>query len=201
MIQKRQRIFIICLLIVASCGALFAVFMDYHEPKVDAMKWYFDDPAFDILPAYDCSAIIFSITYGSLILFALTHFKKHFVLSKLAIAYAIMLIFRVITMTALPLKEPESIIFLDDVFLNTFIYQGELNADLFFSGHTGLLFILYFLSEKKWYFLVLGVTLGILLMIQRVHYSIDVLAAIPFAWLTVYLTNQIFKRIVRPQNA
>jgi hypothetical protein len=27
-------------------------------------------------------------------------------------------------------------------------------------------------------------------MVQRVHYSIDVIAAIPFAWLSAYLTNR-----------
>jgi membrane-associated phospholipid phosphatase len=64
-------------------------------------------------------------------------------------------------------------------------------ADLFFSGHTALVFAIYLLSGKKWPFLLLSIVIGTLLVMQRVHYSIDVIAAFPFAWCAVSLSRWI----------
>lgn len=72
--------------------------------------------------------------------------------------------------------------------MNNLIYPSNIDADLFFSGHAGMVFILYFLT-KKWWYALLGILLGILLMIQRVHYSIDIIAAIPIALITVRLVD------------
>ena len=99
-------------------------------------------------------------------------------------SYALLLLFRIVTLSILPLKEPEMLVYLEDPFLNNLIYPGNIDADLFFSGHTGLVFILFFLTRKI-IFIALGVILGFLLMIQRVHYSIDIIAAVPFAYVIV----------------
>lgn len=94
-------------------------------------------------------------------------------------------------MTLLPLAEPENLVFLEDPFLNELIYSGEITTDLFFSGHVGLVFLAAFLSEKRWYYMVLGSMLAVLLLVQHIHYSIDVLAAVPIA----YLISIFVKRI------
>ena len=107
-----------------------------------------------------------------------------------------MLLLRILTLSLLPLKESGDIIYLQDPFLNNLIYPGEIDSDLFFSGHTGLILIFFFLS-KKWIFAILAGTIGLLLMIQRVHYSIDIIAALPFSYLIVKLVTFLTSKLIR----
>lgn len=71
------------------------------------------------------------------------------------------------------------------------LYTGlGLEAGFFFSGHTGLTFLmaLIFWDERFWryVYLVLAIAFGIAVLLAHVHYSIDVLAA-------PYITYSIFK--------
>lgn len=195
MIQR--KLLIISLLFLLVCAALFSLFLPIHEARVDKLLWYFDDPAFWVLPAKDVSIPIFTITYGTIVAYAILNWKKKYFVSKMAFSYGVLLIFRTLTLTLLPLKEPETIIFLEDPFLNTFIYQGTIDSDLFFSGHTALVCLVFFQTHKwKWLFAIAGLTLGVLLMIQRCHYSIDVLGALPFAYLSVKVVDlTIYRRL------
>ena len=195
--MTQNKLFIVSLVFLLACAVMFSLFLPIHEARVDKLLWYFDDPAFWILPAKDVSIPIFSITYGSMITYILLNRKEKYFVSKLAFSYGLLLIFRTLTLTILPLKEPETIVYLEDPFLNTFIYQGNIDSDLFFSGHTALVCLIFFLTHKwKWLFAAVGVTLGILLMIQRVHYSIDILAALPFAFVSVKIVdNAIYHRL------
>ena len=191
----QKKLFLASLLFLLICAVLFSLFLPIHEARVDELRWFFDDPAFWVLPARDVSLPIFSITYGSIITYAILNRKEQYFVSKMAFSYAFLLIFRTLTLTLLPLKEPETIIYLEDPFLNTFIYQGTIDSDLFFSGHTALVCLIFFLTHKwKWLFAILGMTLGVLLMIQRVHYSIDILAAIPFAYLATRTVDFVIYR-------
>ncbi len=178
---------------------MFSLFLPIHEARVDKLLWYFDDPAFMFLPAKDVSIPIFTITYGSIITYVILNRKKKYFASKMAFSYGLLLIFRTLTLTILPLKEPETIVYLEDPFLNYFIYSGTIDSDLFFSGHTALICLIFFLTHKwKWIFALLGIVMGILLMIQRVHYSIDILAALPFAFLAVKIVDfTIYRRLKR----
>ncbi|MCJ8290118.1 MAG: hypothetical protein HRT58_10685 [Crocinitomicaceae bacterium] len=195
--MSQKKLLVVSILFILVCAVLFSMFLPVHEARVDKLLWYFDDPAFLILPIEDVSILIFSITYGSIITYAIINRKEKYFVSKLAFSYGLLLIFRALTLTILPLKEPDTIVYLEDPFLNYFIYEGILDSDLFFSGHTALICLIFFLTHKwKWVFVILGVILGFLLMIQRVHYSIDILAALPFAFLTVKIVDlAIYRRI------
>ncbi len=159
--------------------------------------WKFNDPVFKVLPRANVSIPILALTYGSLVLFVFTHLKKKYLLSRLALSYAVLLLLRTITLTLVPLAIPEDIVWLDDPFLNGIVYQGDIAGDLFFSGHTALLVIIYFQSNRKWWFLLLMLTLGVLLMIQRVHYSIDILGALPFGYMAVRIVDWVLKKLTK----
>lgn len=195
--MSQKKLFIVSLLFLLVCAVMFSLFLPIHEARVDGLLWYFDDPAFWILPTKNVSIPIFTITYGSIITYVILNRKEKFFVSKMAFSYGLLLIFRTLTLTILPLKEPETIVYLEDPFLNYFIYEGTIDSDLFFSGHTALVCLIFFQTHKwKWLFAILGVVLGILLMIQRVHYSIDILAALPFAFLTVKIVDfAIYRRL------
>lgn len=195
--MSQKKLLIVSLLFLLVCAVLFSMFLPIHEARVDQLLWYFDDPAFLFLPIKDVSIPIFSITYGAIITYAIINRKETYFVSKMAFSYGLLLIFRTLTLTLLPLKEPDTIVYLEDPFLNYFIYEGVIDSDLFFSGHTALVCLILFLTHKlKWVFALLGVIIGVLLMIQRVHYSIDILAALPFAFLTVKIVDfAIYRRI------
>ena len=131
---------------------------------------------------------------GSLILYFILERKKALFLTKLNLSYALLLIVRMITLTLVPLKVPDSLIYLQDPFLNNLIYPGEIEADLFFSGHTALIFIFFSIS-KRWIFAVLTIIMAVMLVLQRVHYSIDVIAAIPFSFAIVWLVKRGISRL------
>lgn len=76
------------------------------------------------------------------------------------------------------------------------IYTGlGLEAGFFFSGHTGLTFLmaLIFWDEKFWRFVyvILAAVFGIAVLLAHVHYSIDVLAA-PYITYSIFKMSQYF---------
>lgn len=186
---------ILSLAFLAGAAALFNAFLAHNEKFASVHGIAFNDPIMNALPALNVSVFIFSITYGSILLYAFLERKKAFFVERAVVAYAAVLLLRIGTISLLPLRPPEDLVFLEDPFLNELIYPGRIVCDLFFSGHTSLLMILFFLS-KRWIFAALGLVLALLLMVQRVHYSIDVLAAVPFTFLIVLSVEKLlFKRL------
>ena len=193
--SSNRKIYALLLAAIFLLGSAFVFtrFLAFHEIRVDASGWHFTDQFMNLFPIADCSYFIFSITYGSMIFYAFLEYKKPMFASKLMFAYGLLMLVRIATLSLIPLKEPETLVYLQDPFLNNLIYPGDIETDLFFSGHSGLLFLMFFLSRKI-IFLLLGLILGVFLMIQRVHYSIDILAAIPFAYIIVRSVEYIVRR-------
>ncbi len=164
---------------------LFARFLKFNESRIGHL---INDPILSNWGPSDHNIEIFILTYG-LILFGLSwalRTKIGMFTTNLSICFLIA--FRAITLYLVPLEPPTGIIPLEDVFLkNTFYNQDVLLKDLFFSGHTAAVFLLYFLIQKSWVKYVLlagGICLGMLLMRQHVHYSIDIFIAPLFSWLS-----------------
>ncbi len=187
--RSHWKSFIVVSVLLSFMAAVFVRFLAFHEVRAERLNWMFDDPAYHILPVVDSSAFIFSITYGSLMAYLTIYRKVPHAYVLLMSAYAFILLFRIATLSLLPLVVHSDLIYLEDPFLNDWIYPSRIVADLFFSGHTALVFAIYLLSGKKWPFLLLSIAIGTLLVMQRVHYSIDVLAAFPFAWCAASLSR------------
>jgi membrane-associated phospholipid phosphatase len=200
MIKKQWKTIVVALVFLLVVALVFIRFLEFHENRVEQEGWLFEDPIFPFVPIFDVSLPIFSITYGSVLLYFFLSYKQSHFLARLMMAYGFIVLFRMITMSLVPLKEPDTLVYLEDPFLNNLIYPGRIVTDLFFSGHTALIFAIFILSGKRFVFLALTILMGLLVMIQRVHYSIDVLAAIPFAWLAAYFTQYIFARWANENN-
>ena len=189
--MKDWKKYLFSLAVLILCASFFVTFLRFHEDRVELGGWRFEDPLFSYLPRQNLSFLIFFCTYSSLILYFALCFKQPNFIIKLLLTYSVILLFRMVTLSIVPLREPLDLIFLEDPFLNDLIYPGRIVRDLFFSGHTALIFSMYLLSGKKIIFLGLTVIVGFSLMIQRVHFSIDVFAAIPFAYLAVFVVKNI----------
>lgn len=142
----------------------------------------------------DLSAFIFWGTYGFALLGVLAAFRNPVTALRLVQAYALLSLLRCFTLLFVPLAAHPEIIPLDDFFLRNTFYAGRPNLnDLFFSGHTATLVLFaLLLPGKKWGLLfgAVACTIGVMLILQRVHYISDVLAAPLFALLAWRLTRQ-----------
>ena len=138
------------------------------------------------LPAYDVSTYIFLILYPASA-FVFWKIKGN---SSMCITflwgYIFMCLARMITITLIPLDPPKQILHLEDPFSIIFYGTHVITKDLFFSGHTASLFLVGLcLENKRDKVIVFTATavLAVLLLIQHVHYTADVVAAPFFSYL------------------
>jgi PAP2 superfamily C-terminal len=144
-----------------------------------------NDPILNVLPARDLSGTIFLIIYTALIagfVFLLPSPARLVIGFE---AYAMFVILRMITMSLVPLEPPIGLIPLVDPILG-FMYAGkQVNKDLFFSGHTATMYLVYLMLPygiyRKLAFLA-AMVMGACLVSQRVHYTVDVIVAPFFAY-------------------
>ncbi len=95
--------------------------------------------------------------------------------------YSLIAFLRLLTIYLLPLDAPPTIIPLKDPFVEFFGGGNTLLKDLFFSGHTATMFLFFLLvnNKLKIVFFISTILVAIFVLIQHVHYTIDVVAA-PF---------------------
>jgi membrane-associated phospholipid phosphatase len=102
-----------------------------------------------------------------------------------------------LTISLVPLDPPAGLIGLADPLSNFFYGPKFITRDLFFSGHTSTVFLLYLClpgkADKK---LALAATLSvaILLLVQHVHYTLDVLGGFLFGWISWWISARLMVR-------
>jgi hypothetical protein len=115
--------------------------------------------------------------------------KIPFTVKSIAVFIAV----RSISISLTHLATPPDHSFLD---LNNFFLRMTSGNDLFFSGHTGLpyLLALIFWSDKKLRYIFLGLSafFGVIVLLGHLHYSIDVFAAYFITYGVFHLTRKIF---------
>jgi hypothetical protein len=106
---------------------------------------------------------------------------------------------RDITIGMTQLRAPVGIIELKDPIASMVYKSGFVTRDLFYSGHVSFVFLIYLCSKNrvdKYYVLLAAVFIGILVLIQHVHYVIDVISAPFFSFVCFWMA----KRILRNQH-
>ena len=189
--------FLITLILLIVSLFSYRRFLDFAEARPGVI---IPDPILQLYNPIDLTWLIFGIIYLCLIigLFALARKPEKLLLAFQA--YTAVVLVRMIAMYLVPFEAPEKLIVLKDPFVEMFGSGESLTKDLFFSGHTATLFLLFFVVESKklrFIFLASAVIVGITIVLQHVHYVIDVFAA-PFftyvcykvvASLNLYKTN------------
>ena len=171
---------------------VFPYFFDFIEGRSGKVL---SDPILNLLPAANVSIPIFSILYFGVLSWLVTYIKDPKVLLAGMQTYFIVTILRMLTITLFPLNPPADYIPLREPFVQLFTHQGRIiSHDLFFSGHMTSILFCYYNSRKSFLknvYLVSAFIIGTLLMIQRVHYTIDIIAAPFFTWLCFRFSNKV----------
>ena len=192
--KEFQKRFLFTIIFLTVSIFAFANYLQYNETR---NGFVFDDPILSLFNAIEFNAFIFILIYGALVLgvASLSFHPKELIIALQT--YALLSLIRLVAMYSLPLEPPIGLIPLIDPFVQFFGGGGtQLNKDLFFSGHTSTMFLLFLTSQnKKLKTLFLGSTfiVGASVLLQQTHYTVDVIAA-PFfcygAFRAVYLINQ-----------
>ena len=161
----------------------------------------------ELIPAKDFSTFTFSLTYFALV-FYLIHViptPRRFVIGLQA--YTLLLIFRMTTIYLVPLEPPIGMIVLIDPVSNFFMQSsspsGYIVKDLFFSGHISAISLFYMVSAQKWVkqtLLFVAIIVASLILVQHVHYVVDVIAAPFFSFLALRMTLALEQKRVRFWN-
>ena len=192
--EKKRTELVLTILFLAILLIIFPRFLSYIEQRNAVV---FRDPVLEMFTPVDLTEITFALIYVSIIV-AIIHFIS--IPEKLLIvlqAYSLMLVFRMIVMYVTPFDAPETTLPLNDPFVQLFGSGEVLTKDLFFSGHTATLFLLFLITEKRYLkiiFLICTISVGISVLLQHVHYTVDVLSA-PFFAYTSYRSVLVMKEI------
>ncbi|MCK6552312.1 sphingomyelin synthase family protein [Myxococcota bacterium] len=160
--------------------AVFSYFVSWVEARPGAVL---RDPVLTLFTPRDLGWVIFTALYGSVALtvYNLRRDPERFMMGIQT--WALMILLRMTGMYLTPLDAPEGIIPLVDPFAQAvFTTEAAPTKDLFFSGHTSTMTVLILaVQDRRLRGLLFGATIVIVvsMMIQRVHYSVDVFAA-PF---------------------
>ncbi len=188
-----RRQFISSALAISITLIVFTRFLAWVEAREGVVL---QDPILAMIEPRDFTWLTFGLIYAAVVI-ALTSLMREPQRLLLAIqAYTFMVIVRIVMMYLMPLNPPEGLIVLQDPLVQ---FVGDGNAptkDLFFSGHTSTMFLLYLVARKRVLRnIFLGFTLFVAICVvwQHVHYVIDVAVA-PFVAYAAYRAALAFQK-------
>jgi len=173
----------------------FPFFFRFIEQRAG---WTPNDWLLEKLPSLDVSIPCFMVIWG---MFGLFFYRSLFNPKMLLLflwGFIVLSLLRFCTIYLLPLEPPTNLITLRDPISNLF-YGGKdafITKDLFFSGHTSTQFLIFLCltkKEDKLMALVATFAVGTMVMLQHVHYSMDVFAAPPLTYLVYMIASNIVK--------
>jgi hypothetical protein len=187
-----------------ECVATFAVLVPVLIALTHFLDWVerrpgvtMPDPVLALFPAVNLTWLTFLIIYAGIIVGLAVLLQNPRRLLLVLQAYAVMALFRMAAMYLAPLEPPPGIIELRDPFVEFFGGGKTLTRDLFFSGHTSTTFLLFLVIPGKWLrgaYACATLVVGLCVVFQHVHYTVDVVAAPFFAYGAYSLVAGICKR-------
>lgn len=159
------------------------------------------DPILNFFTPRDWSIEIFVGIYLATVLSLVFNATKPYAILVGIQTYVIVNFMRLTSLYLFTLEAPEGIIPLSDPFLTKFAYgQAIFVKDLFFSGHISTLAILFFIESRKplkWFIFISMVAVAVMLAWQRVHYSIDMIAAPFITWIVFSLFTRLNRLVIK----
>jgi membrane-associated phospholipid phosphatase len=175
------------LIIVVAILSTFPVFFQHIERRHGVLL---NDPILRLLVPHNISVPLF------IVIWAITGYSVYraaqtpMMFLTYLWSFIFLSLFRVLTISLVPLDTPAGLIPLVDPLSNFFYGDKFVTKDLFFSGHTSSVFLLFLTipgkTDKK-LALIATIIVGLLLLVQHVHYTLDVLGGFLFAWIAYLL--------------
>ena len=149
------------------------------------------------IPPHDVSAVIFALIWGMVILIVIRAINNPSIIITYVWTLIFVYIVRFFTLSVVALDPPAGLVPLADPLSSAFFRSGAITKDLFFSGHTSDMVLIYLCLQRrtdKIIALIAAFAVACLLLVQHIHYTIDVLAApvvvYPCYRLTRYLLDK-----------
>ncbi|HEV3324829.1 MAG TPA: phosphatase PAP2 family protein [Puia sp.] len=184
--------------------AILSFFPSFFQRIEQRRGIVLNDPLLRLIPAHNVSIPLFIIIWTLSALAAVRCVQSPRMFLTFVWSFIVLSLFRMLTIFLVPLDPPAGLIGLIDPLSNFFYGPKFVTKDLFFSGHTSTIFLLYFCLpgrvDKR---LALLITFGValLLLIQHVHYTLDVLGGFLFGWLSWWITTKtILREPANPQS-
>jgi hypothetical protein len=183
--------FFIGIVLLVSVLVSFPFFFQYIEQRQGEVL---NDVVLDNLPTRDVSIPIFAIIWAGTALFFVRSAQSPMLFLTYMYAFILLSLSRFMTIYLVPLEPPHNLIPLVDPISNSFYGKSFITKDLFYSGHTATqcLFFLCFRRKIDRFIAVLcTIAIGFLVLVQHVHYTIDVIAAPVFATICFFIAKKI----------
>lgn len=186
----------------------FAQFLVFNEARTYSVR--INDPLFNFFNAIDLNIIAFPVIYVALITFIVYNSFRPKTLMFAFNCYALMVWIRMFAMYITPLDVALGAIDLRDPVVFMLGTGQAVQKDLFFSGHTAsltLLALVTFNAKKisgadysfkvdnfmKIFFFFCLLIVGASVVLQKAHYTIDVFAALFFAWGAYSIVKKLYR--------
>jgi hypothetical protein len=182
------------LVLVVTILSLFPLFFQRIELR---HGYAMPDPLLAWLPPYNVSLAIFVIIWAISLLAVVRAAQDPYMFLTFVWAYVLLLLFRTLTITVFALEPPVGLIGLVDPISNFFYGKNFVTKDLFFSGHTSTVFLIFLCMpgrRDRGLALLATILVGLLLLVQHVHYTLDVVGAFFFAWLAFWMVRRMVVR-------
>lgn len=179
--------------LLAICLSILPHFFQTIQQRPGGIE--LNDWVLNVLPAYNVSPYVFGILWSLGALAMYRSISRPIIYTRYIWVYSFMLISRMITITLIPLAPPAHLVELVDPLTGIFYGHSLITKDLFYSGHIGTLTCIILCLEKKsdkWIAIAGACIVAVLLLIQHVHYTVDVLAAPLFIYALYRLTQWLF---------
>lgn len=152
------------------------------------------DPVLQLIPAVDVSLATFLVIWSMTLFAGVRMLQQPALFLNILCSLVLLFLSRLISISLLPLDPPVGLIPLKDPIVSLF-YGGTnvfITKDLFYSGHTSTQFLFFLCLHRrtdKLIALAASIAVATLVMVQHVHYTIDVVFAFVFTW-PIYLLGK-----------
>ncbi len=148
------------------------------------------------IPSVNLSVPIFIIIWGTAIMLIYRLINEPTIFLQFLLSFLLLSISRIISISFIQLDPPLGLIPLNDPVTSIF-YGGKnifIQKDLFYSGHTATQFLMFLTLKSPRDKMITGTTtllIAVMVLIQHIHYTIDVIAAFPLTLLVYYTGKKI----------
>jgi hypothetical protein len=189
--SKRYQLIIGTVVMLAIVSALPSFFAHIQKRKGAVLN----DWLLARIPPHNVSVLLFALIWGMILLIVIRVIKSPSIYITFCWTLLFVYIVRLITLSLVALDPPPGMVPLIDPLNSAFYQNAVITKDLFFSGHTATMVLIFLCLERrtdKIIALIAAFAVAYLLLVQHVHYTIDILAAPIVVYSCYRLTRYLF---------